>query len=103
MKKIKSISIIISCAALLSFPQQRQGNFPGGSISGKVIDSSTKHTIEYANIVVFSLKDSSMVTGGVTNSEGLFNLSIDRPGNFKVEIRFIGYDTEVIETSFKAE
>jgi len=66
------------------FPQQSGRNFPGGAISGKVIDSSTKHTIEYANIVVFSLKDSSMVTGGVTNSEGLFNLSVDRPDYYKV-------------------
>ncbi|MDZ7623969.1 MAG: carboxypeptidase-like regulatory domain-containing protein [Ignavibacteriaceae bacterium] len=99
MKIIINISIILFCVSSLSFPQQRQGNFPGGSISGKVIDSSTKHTIEYANIVVFSEKDSAMVTGGVTNSEGFFNLSIDRPGNFRVEVRFIGYDTEVIETA----
>ena len=81
--------------------QQRGSNFPGGTITGKVIDSSTKHTIEYANIVVFSMNDSAMVTGGVTDSSGLFNLSINKPGNFKVEIRFIGYDTEVIETSLK--
>lgn len=101
MKFFINILIIISCFSLSYFSQQRQGNFPGGSISGKVIDSPTKHTIEYANVIVFSLRDSSMVTGGVTNSEGLFNLSIDRPGNFKVEIRFIGYDTEVIETSLK--
>jgi outer membrane receptor protein involved in Fe transport len=99
MKIYLIISVYIFCISIVSFTQQRQGNFPGGSISGKVIDSSTKHTIEYANIVVFSLKDSSMVTGGVTNSEGLFNLSIDRPGEFSVEVRFIGYDTEVIETA----
>jgi len=81
--------------------QQRGSNFPGGTITGKVIDSSTKHTIEYANIVVFSMNDSAMVTGGVTDSSGLFNLSINKPDKFKVEIRFIGYDTEVIETSLK--
>ena len=101
MNYIIKFLIIGSCFYLASFAQQRQGNFPGSSISGKVIDSSTKHIIEYANIVVFSLKDSTMVTGGVTNSEGLFSLSIDRPGNFKVEVRFIGYDTEVIETSLR--
>jgi outer membrane receptor protein involved in Fe transport len=101
MKSLCKFLLLIPIISVIAFAQQRQGNFSGGSISGKVIDSSTKHTIEYANIVVFSLKDSSMVTGGVTNSEGLFNLSIDRPGNFKVEIRFIGYDTEVIETSLK--
>jgi outer membrane receptor protein involved in Fe transport len=92
--------LILNFLFIISINAQRgQGNFPGGSISGKVFDSATKHTIEYANIVVFSLKDSSMVTGGVTNSEGLFNLSIDRPGSFRVEVRFIGYDTEVIETA----
>jgi outer membrane receptor protein involved in Fe transport len=103
MKNFVKDLIIISCFSLLSFSQQRQDNFPGGSISGKVLDSSTKHTVEYANIVVFSSKDSTMVTGGVTNSEGLFNLTIDKPGNYKVEIRFIGYDTEVIETSIKPD
>jgi outer membrane receptor protein involved in Fe transport len=99
MKSLFKFLLLIPLISVIAFAQQRQGNFPGGSISGKVIDSSTKHTIEYANIVVFSLKDSTMVTGGVTNSEGLFNLTIDRPGNFKVEIRFIGYDTEVIEAA----
>ena len=99
MKLIFYTVILIICFSLSTSSQERQGNFPGGSISGKVFDSATKHTIEYANIVVFSLKDSSMVTGGVTNSEGFFNLSIDRPGNFRVEVRFIGYDTEVIETA----
>jgi outer membrane receptor protein involved in Fe transport len=99
MKSLFKFLLLIPLISVIAFAQQRQGNFPGGSISGKVIDSSTKHTIEYANIVVFSLKDSTMVTGGVTNSEGLFNLTIDRPGIFKVEIRFIGYDTEVIEAA----
>jgi len=70
-------------------------------VSGKVLDAATKHTIEYANVVVFSLRDSSMVTGGITNNEGKFNLTINRPGKLKVEIRFIGYDTEVIETAIK--
>jgi len=101
MKSLFKFLLLIPIISVIAFAQQRQGNFPGGSISGKVIDSSTKHTIEYANIVVFSLQDSTMVTGGVTNSEGLFNLSIDRPGNFKVEVRFLGYDTEIIETSLK--
>ncbi|MCZ7613018.1 MAG: carboxypeptidase-like regulatory domain-containing protein [Ignavibacteriaceae bacterium] len=79
--------------------QQGQGNFSGGSIFGKVFDSSTKHAIEYANIIIFSLRDSSMVTGGVTNSDGVFNITLNKPGKFKVEVRFIGYDTETIEVS----
>jgi hypothetical protein len=42
-----------------------------------------------------------MVTGGVTNAEGIFNLAVNRPGNFYIEIRSIGYDTEKIETAIK--
>jgi outer membrane receptor protein involved in Fe transport len=101
MKLFIKIFLIITSLSFISFPQQRQGNFPGGIISGKVLDSATKHTIEYANIVVISSRDSAMITGGVTNSEGTFNIHLDRPGNFKVEVRFIGYDTEVIETSVR--
>lgn len=93
--------ILLSIIPVTIFAQQRQGNFPGGSLSGRVFDSATRHEIEYANIVVFSTRDSSMVTGGVTNSNGQFNLSLDRPGSFIVEVRFIGYDTEVIETSVR--
>ena len=98
---IKYLTVLV-LSSILTFAQERQGgSFPGGSILGKVLDSSTKHTIEYANVVVFSLRDSSMLTGGITNNEGKFNLSINRPGKVKVEIRFIGYDTEVIETAIK--
>lgn len=96
IKIIIAIFVLIFSTAVL--PQERTGNFQG-QLSGKVIDSSTRHTIEYANIVVFSLKDSSMVTGGVTNNEGLFNITLNRPGRFKVEIRFIGYDTEKREVA----
>ncbi|NNL19715.1 MAG: TonB-dependent receptor plug domain-containing protein, partial [Ignavibacteriaceae bacterium] len=100
MKKLLKIVILISILSSFALAQERgNGNFPGGSISGKVLDSSTKHTIEYANVVVFSQKDSSMITGGVTDVNGLFNLKIQRPGQFYIEIRFIGYDTEILETT----
>lgn len=93
--------IICVCLVVVTqvIAQQGQGNFSGGSIFGKVFDSSTKHAIEYANIIIFSLRDSSMVTGGVTNSDGVFNITLNKPGKFKVEVRFIGYDTETIEVS----
>lgn len=101
MRYILSVLIIINSFSITSLSQQRQGNFPGGSISGKVLDSATKHTIEYANIVVISSRDSSMITGGVTNSEGKFNLTLNKPGNFRVEVRFIGYDTEILNATIE--
>ena len=102
---IKYLHIVFLATLFIynSFAQERRSEgFPGATLSGKVLDSSTKHVIEYANVVVFSQKDSSMVTGGVTDKDGFFNLKIQRPGKFYVEFRFIGYDTETIETELKS-
>lgn len=104
MIKLLKIITLISIISLISFAQDgRFKDFSGGSISGKVLDASTNHVIEYANIVVFSRRDSSMITGGVTDKDGLFNLKLQRPGKYYVEVRFIGYDTEKIDTAIKPE
>ncbi len=104
VKFLIKILIIVTSFSIAFFSQQGQGNFQGGSISGKVLDSATNHAIEYyANVIVFSNRDSSMFNGGVTDSEGRFNLKINRPGSFIVEVRFLGYDTEVLETNINNE
>ena len=103
MTKFFKIVLLVGYISMLEYAQSREENFPGGNISGRVLDSSTNHTIEYANIVVFSYRDSSMVTGGVTDKDGLFNLKVDTPGKFFIQVRFLGYDTEVIEASINKE
>jgi hypothetical protein len=99
MIRLLNIVILLNIISLISLAQgnRGEGNNKSGSISGKVLDSSTEHVIEYANIVVFSKVDSSMITGGVTDKYGLFKLKIQKPGEFYVEIRFIGYDTKIME------
>ena len=104
MKLLIKYSLIIFLLPVIVFPQQKQsGNLEGAHIIGKVLDSSTKHTIEYANVVVLSQEDSSIITGGVTDSNGNFDLSINKIGKFKIEIRFIGYDTYTLETEIKSD
>jgi outer membrane cobalamin receptor len=89
---------IVFFLSILIFPQGRRGgNFPDGSITGKVFDSASREPIEYVNIVIHSQRDSSLITGGVTNSEGIFNISMERAGMFYVKIKFIGYDIEIRE------
>ncbi len=63
----------------------------GGVISGTVIDSASKAPIEYANIVVLSLKDTSVITGTITGSEGKFALQKVPFGIYFLDIRFIGF------------
>ena len=92
------ILIVLLLSGLIFAQEGRGGNFTGGKIKGKVIDSATGDPIEYVNIIVYSQMDSSLITGGVTNKEGFFNISVDRSGSLYLEIKFIGYDIEVRET-----
>lgn len=76
------------------FAQRNPNGFSGGSITGKVLDFESRHTIEYANIVLLSTKDSSLVNGTVTDVNGIFSLSKIKPDKYLLEVRFIGYKTE---------
>ena len=66
-----------------------------GSIQGQVVDSATGNPLEYATISIFSKRDSSIVTGDITNSEGKFAIET-RPGRFFAKIEFIGYEEKTI-------
>ncbi len=62
-----------------------------GKVSGQVIDKSTSAPVEYANVVVLSKKDSSLVNGGITDEKGTFSFSNLVPGHFFIKVSFIGY------------
>ncbi len=93
--------ILLVLLTSINFAQRQQFNMNGGSIEGTVYDQSTKHSIEYANIVLLSMRDSSLVNGTISNADGVFNLTGIPFGKFNLEVRFIGYQTEkfVVELS----
>ncbi len=78
------------------FSQRPQGTFDG-LIRGRVLDADLNEPIEYANIVLYLQRDSTQVTGTITNREGNFQLTGIRPGSYYVEISFIGYHTDTID------
>ncbi len=98
MKKIiLFIAFFLISASLLSQP--RQGRRPGdfsGTITGYVYDAASETPIEYANIVLYSQRDSMQVTGTITNKEGVFELTPVRPGNFYMKIHFIGFKSHFV-------
>ncbi len=67
-----------------------------GSISGQVIDSLSKEVVEFANIALYRQRDSSLVTGTMTDAQGNFKLEKLTPGRFYLEVKFIGYKSRVI-------
>lgn len=61
------------------------------TLSGIIKDSASKATIPYANVVVKSTKDNSLIAGTVSNEEGFFTISNITSGNYTLEINSIGY------------
>lgn len=74
-----------------------QSNEITGSITATVIDKNSQNKIEYANVVLFEENDSVMVTGTITNSEGVFVLDNIKFGSYKLHIRFIGFNEQLFE------
>lgn len=62
-----------------------------GTVRGRVVDASSGVPVEYANVVFYRLRDSLLVTGGVTDLKGEFELLKVPGGRYYVEIVFIGY------------
>ncbi|HON18346.1 MAG TPA: hypothetical protein PK990_04165, partial [Salinivirgaceae bacterium] len=88
MFKFRTLFLCLSLTSLLlSAQQSRPGNFniPEGmkfTIQGSIIDAGTQDPVEYANVILYSQRDSSMIGGGITDAEGKFSIEIPRPGRF---------------------
>lgn len=95
--------LFIVICVFLSISVFAQNNHNGGAdmpadgiVSGTVFEKGGGKPIEYANIVIYSLRDSSIVNGGITDKNGYFKIDKIRYGKFYVEINFIGYGKQII-------
>ncbi len=66
------------------------------ALTGKVIDQSSHEPIAFANVSLFSAKDSSLVAGAITNDDGVFLLDHLKNGTVQVKMSFIGYQTVLV-------
>ncbi len=60
-------------------------------ITGIVLDETSGSHMEFANIAVYSKADSSLVTGGITNENGRFEITGVDYGEYYLEANFIGF------------
>ncbi len=67
----------------------------GGTIAGTLVDESNGQPVEYGTISVLSLPDSVLITGGISDMEGKFE--IEAPfGKYALRIQFIAYETKEV-------
>ncbi len=69
---------------------------PIGVIKGKVLDQKTGEALPYTNVILYSQKDSTMVTGTIASSDGSFVIEKVPIGRYYMEVKFIGYEKQVI-------
>lgn len=88
MKKILTICLFVFLNSISLFAQ-KQGT---ASIKGIIIEKSSDKPLEFANVLIKSKKDSSVVQGTVTNKSGSFEFEGLPYGEFKIIYSFIGFD-----------
>jgi len=69
------------------------------SVSGKILDNTTKTPVEQAAIRVLSLPDSTFVTGISSKKDGSFSIPSLKKGRYLMKVTFIGYS--VLTRSFQ--
>lgn len=62
-------------------------------ISGKVLEEGTDYPLEYATISFFSIKENKVVTGGITDMEGVFEVMVP-VDIYNIKVEYISYSTK---------
>ena len=70
------------------------------SISGVVSDKNF-NPISYANVVVFKASDSSLLTGTISDEDGIYNIDNLPSDDYIVTISFLGFKTQSESISLK--
>ncbi len=99
MNTRKFIGLLWATCLICSFSSLKAETIPpGGSVqvTGAVLDSSNQQPLYFANVTIHNVSDSKPVGGAVTDENGKFSIPNIAPGQYYVEILFIGYATKHI-------
>jgi hypothetical protein len=93
------LTILISFLSLTNLVAQNgngklNNSTSTGKISGSLYDAQTNQIIEYGNIVLFQIKDSSMVNGTISDKLGKFEIDNIKFGMYYLKLSYIGYAGE---------
>ncbi|AKD03019.1 hypothetical protein PKOR_07650 [Pontibacter korlensis] len=73
-----------------------QSQSGSGRVSGTLLEAGTSKPIGFANVVLLSAPDSSLVTGATTDIEGVFILERIPAGRYVLRASMVGYPTKYV-------
>ncbi len=97
--KFTWITLILLFTTIVAKAQYRgthSDEAPIATIQGLVLDKKTKAPIEFANVIVCRSKDSTMVTGALSNGKGKFFIDKIPFGKYFVKVNFIGFGAKYV-------
>lgn len=90
MKFIFSFLLLLSTVSLIAQRQETKQI----TVKGKILEEGTNYPLEYAT-VSFTDKSGKIVTGGITDTEGKYNIKVPE-GIYTVKYEFISYKTKTL-------
>lgn len=97
ISKLMAVIIFLTATAINLNAKTALIETAATSISGKVIDQETKMPVEYASIAIYSAKDSTLVTGTITDIDGNFKITGLNPGEYYIQVNFVGFEKKETE------
>lgn len=70
-------------------------NLSAQVFTGKVADEETSDPLPFSNIVLYSVPDTTFITGTVTDEKGYFSLSVPQK-EYLLQISMLGYQTQIL-------
>ena len=87
------LSLAFAILVTATYAQRPQGQRPQPiNITGTVIDLETGQPLEYATLVLQSVRRPDRITGGITDSSGKFEVQT-LPGQYNIRVEYLGYKT----------
>jgi len=83
---------------LILFGQTAVGQVSKVTLSGLIKDGSTKAVVPFVNVTLRNPKDSTFITGTISNEEGRFTIVDISPGNYLIGYSYVGYQTKLQST-----
>ncbi|HMP31113.1 MAG TPA: hypothetical protein PKD85_16020, partial [Saprospiraceae bacterium] len=71
-------------------------------LKGKLIEQTTNQPVEFATISIFSKEDNSLITGGLSELEGIFEFEIKNMPSYAL-IEFLSYTSKRVDLDIKSD
>ncbi|HNP33896.1 MAG TPA: carboxypeptidase-like regulatory domain-containing protein, partial [Flavobacterium sp.] len=89
------LSALLFFTSITAFAQQGKPERPKITITGKIIEKTSKLPLEYATVTFKNSKNPKLIFGGITDNKGEYSVDI-APGTYNITLEFISFKPTVI-------